>query len=442
MSFALLVIYLTLSFIRLEELYPALVPYRIMMCLIVSCAFAVMVRLFMGRMPTFRSPLIYLTMALLLVAMISLVLTGYLGGVISVLVHLGVSVGYFFFVAFIVTTPRHLRIIAILLVLVSLVMVGQGVAALYFSVKPGVYLYGYNMTADGLDVTNASEEELAERFAIGEKSNYRIRSLGFLNDPNDLAQTLVLVLPFLAMAWRRGRFLRNLFLVLLPGAWIIFGVFLTRSRGGLISLVVLTLLACRERLGTIRAGFIAGVLALLLIVLNFSGGRGAVDESSESRIEAWTSGILMLRQNPVFGIGFARYMDEEHGRTAHNSFVLCFSELGLVGYFVWMALLVVAFLELSVLANLEPDTPMNLALQRWGQCVRLAMSAFLVAAFFLSRTYMPTLFILLGLAAALGDMGRRQGIHVDAVPMQRWARLAMALQAGSIIFVYAITKLG
>jgi hypothetical protein len=42
---------------------------------------------------------------------------------------------------------------------------------------------------------------------------------------------------------------------------------------------------------------------------------------------------------PVFGVSYNSFTDH-HERTTHNSFVLCFAELGLLGYFTWLALVV------------------------------------------------------------------------------------------------------
>ena len=77
--------------------------------------------------------------------------------------------------------------------------------------------------------------------------------MGFLADPNDFAQALLMVLPMLGLAWRPGRAFRNFVLVLIPGAILLYAVYLTHSRGALVGLAVMLFMAARQRWGTIRA---------------------------------------------------------------------------------------------------------------------------------------------------------------------------------------------
>ena len=57
--------------------------------------------------------------------------------------------------------------------------------------------------------------------------------------------------------------------------------------------------------------------------------------------------------------------------TAHNSFLLCAAELGLVGFFLWMSIIVVTMIQLNrvpeVVGNRIP------ALARWAIAVRLSL---------------------------------------------------------------------
>jgi hypothetical protein len=49
------------------------------------------------------------------------------------------------------------------------------------------------------------------------------------------------------------------------------------------------------------------------------------------------------------------------------------------------------------------------SLAAWATAVRFSLYAFLAGAFFLSRTYSITLYMIIGLAIALGEIGRRTG---------------------------------
>ena len=100
----------------------------------------------------------------------------------------------------------------------------------------------------------------------------------------------------------------------------------------------------------------------------------------------------MFRSSPILGVGYSNFTDH-NALTAHNSFVLCFAELGIVGYFFWLSLLVVAILQLNQVLQYTPGR------RRWKTTASAFESALLasfagmlVAAFFLSRSYNPILY--------------------------------------------------
>ena len=85
--------------------------------------------------------------------------------------------------------------------------------------------------------------------------------------------------------------------------------------------------------------------------------------------------------------------------TAHNSFLLCAAELGFVGFFLWMSLIVVTIMQLNRVNNLLEKT--NPGMARWARALRLSLGAYLFTSFFLSLTYALPLFMLLGMAGAV-----------------------------------------
>ena len=185
----------------------------------------------------------------------------------------------------------------------------------------------------------------------------RLRSAGFLNDPNDFAQILVIALPLIFIAWRQGRMIANSLFVLAPAALLLWATYLTRSRGALIGLAVLCLVAARKRLGAIVSLALASVLAIGMMALNFTGGRGISASEGADRLEAWSTGLELFKHAPLFGIGFGRFTDF-NDLTAHNSLVLCLAELGLVGCTIWLALLVTTTMDLNRLIGIHEDSAM------------------------------------------------------------------------------------
>jgi hypothetical protein len=182
----------------------------------------------------------------------------------------------------------------------------------------------------------------------------RLRGAGFLNDPNDFAQILLIALPLIFIAWRQGRVLANALFVLAPTAVLLWAVYLTHSRGALIGLGVVGLVAARKRLGTAASVALASVLAVGLMALDFTGGRGISASEGVDRLEAWATGLELLKHSPIFGIGFGNFINFNE-LTAHNSIVLCLAELGLVGATMWLALLVTTTMSLNSLIALREE---------------------------------------------------------------------------------------
>lgn len=87
-----------------------------------------------------------------------------------------------------------------------------------------------------------------------------------------------------------------------------------------------------------------------------------------------------------------------HIRTAHHSFVLCFAELGLVGCFLCGSLIVPSFQALNrVIQCMNPGDDHG----RYAVLLWVSMMGFMVYAWFLSRTFVPTFCILMGVVVGL-----------------------------------------
>src|SRR4029077_16531961 len=127
-----------------------------------------------------------------------------------------------------------------------------------------------------------------------------------------------------------------------PGATLLYTIYLTHSRGALLGLGSLFLAGPRRMVGIRWTAvlLVAGVGPAGAV--GFTGGRAytANEESAGGRIDAWNAGLSMLASHPLFGGGY-HFFTEYHALTAHNSFVLCAAETGLVGYVLWLGMLVV-----------------------------------------------------------------------------------------------------
>ena len=117
----------------------------------------------------------------------------------------------------------------------------------------------------------------------------------------------------------------------------------------------------------------------------------------------------MLQHQPIFGVGYGNFLNH-HYLTAHNSFVLCFAELGLVGFFLWVGMLALGFTGVNQVVQRAPADSLEYKL---GVQLQASLVGFMTCAWFLSRTYQPGLYLLLALCAAVAWCTR-----------QRWAQSA------------------
>lgn len=267
----------------------------------------------------------------------------------------------------------------------------------------------------------------------------RVRGLGFLADPNDLAQEMISLIPLAFVLWRRNNMPGKFTALFLSGLFLLV-IYNTHSRGAMVGLAAMALVFLRKRVGNLMTG--VAVLGLLggAMVLNFGGGRAISVSGGSDRLEAWSNGLTMLKSSPVWGVGYEKFLSYAD-LTAHNSFVLCFAELGLVGYFFWLGTFYVCFRELATLMKPIPGDAESFEIARLARLLMLTMVAFLSTAIFLSRTYEVTLYVLVAMVVALAEYERRRpNPRVTSWQMQ-WAPQVVGLEFASIVLFYILVRL-
>ncbi|MDH4037348.1 MAG: O-antigen ligase family protein [Candidatus Krumholzibacteria bacterium] len=296
-------------------------------------------------------------------------------GVMSAVTDFVPTLILYLLVANLVTSERRLKFVISLLVVLTMTLAVQGVVQIH----TGQGLGGQD-TYDG-----------------------RIRAIGIFSDPNDLALALVMVQPFLLLKLLEPAKPAEKLLAMIGMAVLTYGLFLTQSRGGLIAFGLLMMIALSRRLGRAIGLSIGGFMMLIIVVLSPRMANISAEEGSTyGRIEAWTTGFDLFQQYPLFGVGFGNYT-EHHFRTAHNSLVLCAAELGVFGLLAWVMLIYMSIKNLGFIAReLKASGRRESAL--YVESVRYGFFSFMVAAYFLSRTYNELLFIFLGLTTAITHM--------------------------------------
>jgi putative inorganic carbon (HCO3(-)) transporter len=283
-AFRLLILYLVLTFLRLGELYPALAPYQIMNRGLLLCGAATAGAMAFGRVQYLRLPQPYLVVAFMLWCMSSAVLAQrWLGGYAAPFAVLSPNVALFLLLFLNLDSERRLRIGVAVLAVLGLIVALQALYSYHTLWRAQTFLLRTTeddmdrdvswdspesavseaeveadpqppATEQGDDTEQAGDSRPASQVYI-----VRLRSLGFLHDPNDFAQALVSMVPLVLALRRPSRRLGNLLLVWLPIAGLLYAIALTRSRGAIIALATLCFLALRPWLGR-AASLVIGTL--------------------------------------------------------------------------------------------------------------------------------------------------------------------------------------
>jgi O-antigen ligase len=278
---------------------------------------------------------------------------------------------YFLFVE-LTTTERRIRAVFVWLVHLSLVLAVQGIVQYY--------------TGAGL----------------GGQETYqgRIQAVGIFSDPNDLALVMNTVLPLtlLLVMQSRSMLVRTYYFVV--SLVFLFAIFLTESRGGLLSLGAMAMLLFYRKFGKIVGVPVGLVVMAALMVLGPRMDTISTEEaSSYGRLEAWSLAMDLFKSSPLFGIGFQHFMDY-HFRTAHNSYMLCLAELGLFGLYPWLMMFYISFKN-TVFVEKELLRAGRRDFAMYAHAAHLSLVIFFLGALLLSRTYHPLLFIMIGLCTAI-----------------------------------------
>ncbi|HEX5133266.1 MAG TPA: O-antigen ligase family protein [Candidatus Krumholzibacteria bacterium] len=271
-----------------------------------------------------------------------------------------------------VTTRRRVGIVISLLTVLTIVLAAQGIVQ-YFTGTG----FGGQETYEG-----------------------RIQGVGIFSDPNDLGLALVMVLPFVLLKIIEPARPGEKTLAMLAMGVLVYALFLTQSRGGLMAFGGLSMILFSRRFGKVLGYGIGGFMMLALVVLAPRMSTISTEEASAyGRIEAWGLGIDLFEMRPLFGVGYNNFT-EYHFRTAHNSFVLCMAELGMFGYWAWSMLIYVSIKNTQFIADaMRARKDRTFAL--YVDTVRYALIAYCLGAYWLSRTYSELLFIMVGLSAAI-----------------------------------------
>lgn len=232
----------------------------------------------------------------------------------------------------------------------------------------------------------------------------RIRWVGMYDGANVLCMLFVIASAFVVHVFFGPFGSLSRICTLIAAPFLVYGIYLTQSRGGFLALVVVmglsVLLLRAQGIQGIRLRHlaIAGIVGGLLLTLapERMGEINDQQHSASGRIDAWQEGIEMLKDSRLLGVGEGQWL-QHHRRLAHNSFVQSMGEVGAVGLYLWLAI-VYGIGKGLLLCYSQATSPANRAVAR---ALLAALAGFLACSWFITTTQFDLLYIFAGLTSAL-----------------------------------------
>jgi O-antigen ligase len=263
------------------------------------------------------------------------------------------------------------------------------------------------------------------------------RAAGTFGDANQFAAGLVAGLPIAAVfAMRRATPPGWRLLAGLGATIMVFAIFSTLSRGGLVALAAAlpaaVIIAGRWRARVVAAGLALLGMALVYFtmfaslparerVTNVGGGTG--------RLDLWTVGGRMVEDNPLIGVGAGNFTTSsvhylirpgliERGdfiisqpKVAHNTYLQVAAELGIPIAALWIGIILFSVGCAAAAARVFARSG-DESLELLARGVFVSLVGYLAAIMFISEMYSKLLWLLLAVGPALlavARHGRAQG---------------------------------
>jgi hypothetical protein len=457
MGFILSVLYFVTYYLTAPVLFGPLAVYRIELILALLIFVVSLPKLAGSIIPKTAQSLAVL--GLILAAFMSVLIGEHWAGeAVNTFAEFTPTIYAYFLVCLYCNSKRKLQVVVLMLLFVCLFVIAHGWTDLKYGVAGGGVIQSESTEID-LSVWNAEHPYLYPMMG-GEGEFYRIRGLGLINDPNDLGQVMVCVIPLVFIFWRAKKTIQNIAFVLLPVCVLLYGVFLTHSRGALLALLAMAVVAGRRRIGTVPALMVAAGLFVAAMTLDFTGGRDISAESGSDRTALWSGSMQLLKSHPLFGVGIGNLPDYL-GQTAHNSVMVCAAELGLFGLYFWSLFLfstVRDALAVASPAKVSEGEPIvaekgllphvtrktkeadKAEINQMGRLLVLSLTGFLVAGWFLSRAFVMTFFLLGGMVEVVYEMALRRGMIAPRLALARVLAYAGGLAISLILLMYIMLR--
>ena len=264
---------------------------------------------------------------------------------------------------------------------------------------------------------------------------------GMLEDNNDFALALAMSVPLLVhlgTSERRDILRRGVYLMI---PLVMITVILTRSRGGTLSMGVMTMILIwrsRNRVMGFALGAAAVGAVLILAPREYIARIKTIkdyqtESSAASRIRAWKVAGRMIRDNPLTGVGFRRfqmnYLDYEPNPSpdqlrgegtivAHNSYLQVWAECGTPAFILYMSMLLLSLVDIWRVRRLASRRYHASWILSYCTMFEAVMGTFLVGSMFLNRAHFDLIYHYVAIILVFGHVARREMDNERRYPLR------------------------
>lgn len=225
--------------------------------------------------------------------------------------------------------------------------------------------------------------------------NNRVRWIGIIEDPNELAMCVAICVPMLIGLYLLRPRARSAVTAAIGIGMFVLTVYFTGSRGGQVVFGTAFGIYMYRRYG-IRALVVGGIIAAPLLLLQPE--RPDAFQSKMERLDALFTAASLMWERPLTGVGLGRFTDF-NSMTAHNSYGLSGAELGLPGLFLFLSILYQALRAFYLISTRYEIGGPGRAAHIIAGSLGAAMCGMAIGIFFLSFTTSPILWVFLGVVA-------------------------------------------
>ncbi|MFH1855696.1 MAG: O-antigen ligase family protein [Candidatus Omnitrophota bacterium] len=251
-----------------------------------------------------------------------------------------------------------------------------------------------------------------------------LRITGFSNDPNDLALSLLLLLPLtIGLFLKSRRFVSKAATLILLFLFLLV-IALTFSRAVYLAVPIVFILSVwrfvrkNKRVLVILMIFLGIVPVLHFLPQRFfkrieTISMVNIDPSIWSRVDGYVVGLKMMAEHPFVGVGIGRWQREywplaiemplirtKMSSVQHNIFIEVGSETGIMGLISFVLLTIYAFKDVRI-ASMIFEKSKDAFLSIFSKSLEIGLIGFLISTMFVAAIHVKFFWIILGFILAL-----------------------------------------